>query len=220
MLTHGDLWQAIDALASRYGYSTSGLAKAAGLDPTTFNKSKRLSEGKPRWPSTESLAKVLTLTGCTLFDLAALVHHTPPLQSLPQVLPLIRLDHAQADGVFTEQGLPRPGAPQWDALGFPTRDIGNYILDVVGDSLLPTYQDGVRLLLLPHDLSSDSSLRRGDRLILMFQDYRIRACELLRHTAIRLTVRGTIGEGEQVPEENDIDARSLRWVARVMWASQ
>lgn len=36
-MTHADLWLAIDALARRHGYSVSGLAKAAGLDPTTFN---------------------------------------------------------------------------------------------------------------------------------------------------------------------------------------
>ena len=47
--------------------SASGLAKRAGLDPTSFNKSKRVTgEGRPRWPSTESLAKVLEATGASL----------------------------------------------------------------------------------------------------------------------------------------------------------
>jgi len=41
MLTHPQIWRAIDALAARHGMSPSGLAKLAGLDPTTFNKSKR-----------------------------------------------------------------------------------------------------------------------------------------------------------------------------------
>ena len=43
MLTHSDIWNAVDRLAARAGLSASGLAKKAGLDPTTFNKSKRIT---------------------------------------------------------------------------------------------------------------------------------------------------------------------------------
>ena len=74
MLTHDDIWIAIERLAASNGYSPSGLAKRAGLDPTSFNKSKRVSpEGKLRWPSTESLSKVLTVTDSTMSDLIALI---------------------------------------------------------------------------------------------------------------------------------------------------
>ena len=49
MLKHADVWKAIDRLAREYGFSTSGLARQSGLDPTTFNKSKRITrEGKLR----------------------------------------------------------------------------------------------------------------------------------------------------------------------------
>lgn len=74
MLTHEDIWRAIDRLAELNGYSPSGLAKKGGLDPTSFNKSKRFSrDGKPRWPSTESLSKVLGVTDSTLSDLLSLI---------------------------------------------------------------------------------------------------------------------------------------------------
>jgi hypothetical protein len=64
MFSHANIWSAIDRLAARHGISPSALAKKAGLDPTTFNKSKRTSaEGKPRWPSTESISKILNVTG-------------------------------------------------------------------------------------------------------------------------------------------------------------
>ena len=60
MLTHEQVWSALDRLAERAGLTTSALAKRAGLDPTTFNKSKRITpEGRERWPSTESVAKSL-----------------------------------------------------------------------------------------------------------------------------------------------------------------
>ncbi|ODN69108.1 hypothetical protein A6302_03579 [Methylobrevis pamukkalensis] len=63
MLSHDQIWSAVDALAARFGLSPSALARKAGLDPTTFNKSKRFAgDGRPRWPSTESLAKVLEAT--------------------------------------------------------------------------------------------------------------------------------------------------------------
>lgn len=74
MFTHKQIWQGIDRLAAGNGYSPSGLAKQAGLDPTSFNKSKRISpDGKPRWPSTESIAKVLSVTGATMSDFISLI---------------------------------------------------------------------------------------------------------------------------------------------------
>src|SRR4029434_9445047 len=67
MLTHNQIWTAIDRLAARAKLTPSGLARKAGLDPTTFNKSKRVTpEGRPRWPSTESIAKSLQATGVTI----------------------------------------------------------------------------------------------------------------------------------------------------------
>lgn len=78
MFTHEDIWEAIDRLAATKGHSTSGLAKLAGLDPTSFNKSKRQSaEGKPRWPSTESLAKILTVTNLQITEFITYIETTP-----------------------------------------------------------------------------------------------------------------------------------------------
>ena len=71
MFTHAEIWQAIDRHAAAHGLTPSGLAKRARLDPTTFNKSKRVTrDGKPRWPSTETLAKILQATGTTLAEFA------------------------------------------------------------------------------------------------------------------------------------------------------
>ena len=76
MLTHEKIWLALDRLAQSFGYSPSGLAKQAGLDPTSFNKSKRHSpDGKPRWPSTESISKVLAVTGATMSEFISLIEN-------------------------------------------------------------------------------------------------------------------------------------------------
>src|SRR5882672_11066943 len=74
MLTHDQIWGAMDRLAERSGLSPSGLAKASGLDPTTFNKSKRITpEGRPRWPSTESVAKSLAATNTKIDTFVSLI---------------------------------------------------------------------------------------------------------------------------------------------------
>ena len=62
-MNHYQIWHAIEAFAHDHGMSCSGLAKRSGLDPTTFNKSKRASVfGQPRWPSTETISKILNAT--------------------------------------------------------------------------------------------------------------------------------------------------------------
>jgi phage repressor protein C with HTH and peptisase S24 domain len=85
MLTHGQVWGALDRLAERAGLSPSGLARRSGLDPTTFNKSKRVTpDGRERWPSTESLAKALAATGSSIDTFVQLIgDHGRDVQSVP-----------------------------------------------------------------------------------------------------------------------------------------
>lgn len=97
MLTHEDIWLAIDRLAKTHGFSPSGLAKQAGLDPTSFNKSKRHSpDGKPRWPSTESVSKILAVTGATMSEFINLIQNdavsTMSRESIAQKTAKILLD--------------------------------------------------------------------------------------------------------------------------------
>ena len=49
LLTHEQIWAALDRLAARAGLSPSALARSAGLDPTTFNKSKRITGDGPEY---------------------------------------------------------------------------------------------------------------------------------------------------------------------------
>jgi len=72
-LTHECIWNAIALLAKREGVSLSSLARTSGLDPTSFNRSKRFYQnGKPRWPSTLAISKVLNATECDLTEFALL----------------------------------------------------------------------------------------------------------------------------------------------------
>ena len=69
-MNHYQIWHAIELFAKEHNMSCSALAKCGGLDPTTFNKSKRFSKyEQPRWPSTGSIAKILNATNSTPNDL-------------------------------------------------------------------------------------------------------------------------------------------------------
>src|SRR5713226_7087795 len=117
MLTHAQIWMAIDRLAARAKLSASGLAKRAGLDPTTFNKSKRITpDGRARWPSTESIAKSLAATGATLEQFVALI--SDQTQPGGDAVPLISLAEACVSSRFDDSGFPS-GGDGWDAIPFP-----------------------------------------------------------------------------------------------------
>src|ERR1700692_3475755 len=99
-LTHEQIWGALDRLAERAGLSASGLAKKSGLDPTTFNKSKRVTaDGRERWPSTESVAKAL---GATNSSIDAFVQLIGDGGRAMQSVPLLGFAQAGSDGYFDD----------------------------------------------------------------------------------------------------------------------
>src|SRR2546430_6012991 len=103
ILTHSQVWSALDRLAERAGMSPSGLAKRSGLDPTTFNKSKRITpDGRARWPSTESVAKALSATGTTVDIFVQLIEDTG--RAVTQAVPLIGFAEAGSGGYFDDGG--------------------------------------------------------------------------------------------------------------------
>ena len=111
MLSHERVWAAIDALAARNSLSASGLAKRAGLDSTAFNKSKRASsDGRPRWPSTESLAKIIEATGSSVDEFMRLLGETAaaPRKRAPRraAVPLVGNAQAGAGGYIDDAGFP------------------------------------------------------------------------------------------------------------------
>src|SRR5579863_9525176 len=115
MLTHEQLWGALDRLAEQAGLSPSGLAKKSGLDPTTFNKSKRVtSDGRERWPSTESIAKALSATGSTIDSFVQLIGEAA---QGGQSVPLLGFAQAGNSGSFDANGF--PAGKGWDAFALP-----------------------------------------------------------------------------------------------------
>ena len=71
IMTHSELWDGIKNLAECFNISCSRLAQISGLDPTTFNPTKRITKyGQDRWLTTYTLARVLDATGLTLSQFA------------------------------------------------------------------------------------------------------------------------------------------------------
>src|SRR5882762_3117348 len=101
-LTHEQVWTALDRLAERAGLSASALAKKSGLDPTTFNKSKRVTaDGRERWPSTESIAKALAATNSSIDSFVQLIGDSA---RTARAVPLLGFALAATAGHFDDGG--------------------------------------------------------------------------------------------------------------------
>lgn len=213
MLSHTVIWDAIDALAGRHGLSPSGLARLAGLDSTAFNKSKRISkDGRERWPSTESIAKILEATEesfNSFISESGTYQQLPPTMDNPTV-PLLGFAQAGQSGFFDSGGF--PAGQGWDEVSLPTAgDNGTYALEVSDDTMLPLYRDGDIIIVSP-----DEQLRRGDRVVVRMKTGKIVAKILYRQTANNVELHPLAGDG---PDEV-IDFQNIDWIARILWASQ
>jgi phage repressor protein C with HTH and peptisase S24 domain len=210
MLTHAQIWTALDRLAAVAGLSPSGLAKKSGLDPTTFNKSKRITpDGRTRWPSTESVAKALAATGTTIDTFVHLIEDSGR-SAVKKTLPLIGLAQAGEVGTFDASGF--PAGPGWEEIRLPAVDDERaYALEVSGDTMVPAYPDGTVLIVSPA-----ASIRRGDRVVVKTADDAVTVKELKRRTARTVELRSI----EPAATERTLSARDVLWIARVVWASQ
>ena len=212
-LSHTEIWTAIDALAKRFDMSPSAMAKMAGLDPTSFNRSKRGDgDARPRWPSTESLAKVLEATGVGFSEFAALTERVRPPAAPPPspTVPLIGFAQAGGEGVFDEAGV--PCGQGWDEIDFPgLGEDGVYALEIAGDALAPVFRDGDRILVSP-----SVEPRRGDRVVVKTTGGELLVKELTRITARSVELVSLARDGR----DRTLDLAEVAWIARILWASQ
>jgi phage repressor protein C with HTH and peptisase S24 domain len=208
MLTHQQIWGAVDRLAERYGYSPSGLARAAGLDATTFNPSKRTTpDSRPRWPSTESLAKVLQATGASMDEFATLLTKKP--RKLARSVPLIGLAEAGSGGYFDDGGFPVGSG--WDEIKFPEMSDDAYALEVSGNSMEPLYRKGDILIVSP-----SAKTRKGDRVVVKTRDGQVLAKELRKKSAKMVELRSLNAEHK----DRTLAMGEVAWIARILFVSQ
>jgi phage repressor protein C with HTH and peptisase S24 domain len=209
VLTHAQIWSALDRLAERRGLSASALAKRAGLDPTTFNRSKRITpDGRPRWPSTESVAKALAATDTTVEIFVNLI--TDKNGAATQAVPLIGFAEAGAGGFFDDGGF--PVGKGWDEIAFPAvNDEHAYALEISGDSMLPAYRDGDVIVVSPA-----APVRRGDRVVVKTRKGEVTVKELKRRTSKNIELQSINAEHP----DRILAVSDVVWIARIVWASQ
>jgi phage repressor protein C with HTH and peptisase S24 domain len=221
MLSHEQIWGALDRLAERHDLTPSGLARRAGLDPTSFNKSKRLSaDGRLRWPSTESIAKVLDATRSSMEEFMAFMRPQGSFSTLPDgafppqgsSIPLLGFAQAGAGGFFDDGGF--PAGQGWDVVEFPaapSQKAGVYALEVQGESMMPLYRDGDVLIVEP-----GAQVRRNDRVVVKTREGEVMAKVLMRQSPRSIELMSLNPEHpNRTIELSDVD-----WIARIIWASQ
>jgi phage repressor protein C with HTH and peptisase S24 domain len=205
-MKHRDVWRGIDQLAESNGLSPSGLAKRAGLDATAFNPSKRTAkDGRPRWPSTESLARALQAVDTGFDDFAALIEGRRG-----SAAPLIGFAQAGRDGFFDEAGFPIGDG--WEQIRFPgLGDEPVYALQISGASMEPAYRAGDRIIVAP-----GAEVKRGDRVVARTQEGEVMAKVLTRRTT-RIVELASLN-----PDFPPLSFKpaEIDWVARILWASQ
>lgn len=218
MLSHDEVWNAIDALAARHKLTPSGLARKAGLDPTSFNRSKRIaSDGRLRWPSTESISKVLEATQSHIdgfFSFNGSPNALAPNKTVSErnQIPLIGFAQAGAGGFFDDSGF--PSGQGWDFVEFPASTVKNgstYALEIQGESMLPLYRDGDILIVDP-----EAQLRRGDRVVVKTKSGEVMAKILSRLSAQNIELTSINPEHPT----RSFSLADIEWTARIIWASQ
>lgn len=214
MLSHEQVWQGIDRLALRNQMSPSGLAKRAGLDPTTFNKSKRITkEGKLRWPSTESVAKVLDATRTPMRDFVRLIDGETDFDQPVVRSPRLRFTRLGALGeAASTDAAGFPSGNGWEEIDVPLIDEPNcYVIELDRDVGPPTYRSGDLLVVSPA-----SGIRRGDRVVARLSEGDLVLGTMLRRTTSRITIARFDG----ADQEQGIEVADLVWMVRIVWVSQ
>jgi phage repressor protein C with HTH and peptisase S24 domain len=191
--------------------------RPSGLDATTFNPSKRrMPDGRNRWPSTESVAKVLDATGATLESFSSLVSGARALASsagargISRRVPLIGLAQAGGEGYFDDGGYPVGGS--WDEVSLPEiADPNAYALEISGESMEPVFRDGDLVIVSP-----SAPIRRGDRVVVRTVGGEVMAKQLARRSARRVELKSLNPEHA----DRSFDLTDVTWIHRIVWASQ
>lgn len=209
-LSHSQFWKAIDSLARHEGLSVSALARRAGLDATSFNPSKRFGPGqppRPRWPSTESLTRILTATGLSLGEFAALAHDAV---ERPAAVPLLGMAQAGQDGYFDDAGL--PVGDGWEQTDLPRPKDSLLSLRIVGDSMDPLYREGDRIIV---DREA-TEVRKGDRVVVRTTGGETLAKEIGALTAQVVTLASV----NPAYDVRTLARNEIVWMGRILWVSQ
>ena len=211
MFSHKQVWAAIDTIAERYGFSASGLAKKSGLDATSFNPSKRTGpDGRPRWPTMESISRVLNAAGAPVEEFMDLLSGRKGQAPRLKQIPMLGFAKAGKGGFFDDSGF--PAGSGWEEIDVPgVTDTAAYGLEITGNSMEPVYREGDTIIVSPA-----ATVRKGDRVVVRTSDGQVMAKIMQRQTACTLE----LASFNAAHETKTLDMKDVDWMARIIWASQ
>lgn len=207
-MKYEQIWNAVDKLAQSRGLSPSGLAKLGGLDATTFNKSKRVRpDGKKRWPSLDSVNKLLEVCNISFEKFYALGNDGDEKEGFNSI-PFIKLSKLTENLVFNDKKLL---TEDWNKVIFPDLKDTLYAVDIDNNAYAPLYRAGSMIV-----IASNSDIRKCDRVVIYLKNESLNLYEFIRRSATNLVV-SNINGGE---EEINIPINEIRLINRIVWASQ
>lgn len=206
-MKYENVWDAVDKLAKKHGLSPSGLAKLAGLDATTFNKSKRMRpDGKKRWPSLDSINRLLEIFNISFEQFYALSAGEDDKEN--GSIPFIKLSELPAQ---ITPDMKKIVSHNWNKVLFPDFKDALYAIEVDHNNFSPFYRIGTLLV-----VSENSDIRKSDRVIIYLKNGEIKISEFIRRTPSKLI----IGDINQPLSEEVIAISQISLINRIVWASQ
>jgi phage repressor protein C with HTH and peptisase S24 domain len=210
MLNHSDLWRALDEMASRHGLTPSGLARKAGLDPTTFNPSKRVNaSGRERWPSTESLAKAMDAVETTLEELFRLIERKQSHRRMGSV-PTAAESDAAVSSAYDNVGV--PCGPTWKYATLPNvADPMAYAIRIESNDYRPALAPGGLVVASPN-----APISNGNRVVVRLHKDTIQLAVLLKSTAEEIDIGPFCGETMR----HKLSTDEVTTLHRIVWVAQ
>lgn len=202
-MQHGDIWRGLDELAARFGLSTSGLARLAGLDATAFNKSKRQSkDGRLRWPTTESISRVLAAVNVDFAEFALLVTGGAGRQ-----VPVLRQDSASEGDTFEADGALKRDPQRGGVTANLDLNADAYLFEITEDDYAPRYRKGDQILVAP-----GATLKADDHALLMTADNQICLARVAGTSLGNDTSFTNLAD-----EANTYSTSGLKWASKIVW---
>ena len=200
-MKYEQVWDAVDKLARAHGLSPSGLAKKAGLDATTFNKSKRIRpDGKKRWPSLDSINKILDACNVTFEQFYSLIDEglTPEMMNAVPYINYSRLgSEKETDG--------------WKRMHFPDASSNLYAIDIDVSDFEPFFKNGSAII-----VAKNSEIRKNDRIVVILKNGDILIKEFVHRTPSTL-VLCDLADSRKEMNVNLVD---IELINRILWAGQ
>ena len=206
-MQYEQVWDAVDKLAKLHGLSPSGLAKKAGLDATTFNKSKRTrNNGKQRWPSLDSINKILEACNISFEQFYQLIDEDLAIK--PAGIPFITYSelaknyHIDASKLVTDK---------WEKAQFPDGTLNLYAINLDTSEFEPMYRKGNTLI-----ATKDPEIRKADRVIVLLNNKNIIIKEFKHRTTSAIVFADLLNPNHEI----QVKINEIKLINRIVWAEQ